>query len=350
MFKHSFCWVIITLSIHFSAIVTAQTYVADTLITDFKKDTLQPFNYSVSVADYREEDPNFISIYEKKKWLFFPVDQIVLTSIPVAKSFENKLNAESGKPFQLDIFEFYIRNNESSFTRSLNLSGSFQLSKIELNGDTTLMGMFYYENLVKNKKKIPVNQSYSEIINAFKTSFIADLNVICSDTLKTEKSSKYHFRQGVGVAQKNLYVAAEAIYGYTFWGFDAEIWFSSPEPAQKFNRNSRIFRYLDYGNRQSVAFSAGVNQFNYRLGSNWLFQNKSVFLLGFNKWNDVDEEMRTLEEIFLFQASMTQRICFNKLDKSGFNIGAGLIEELSYIIYNEPIYSIGVVLSCAYKF
>jgi len=350
MLKHSFFWVFIVLSLQCTISAKGQVYVADTLITDFKKDSLQPFNYSIKVTDFREEGPNFISIYEKKKWLFFPVDQIVLTSLPVAKSFENKLNNVEGKPFQLDIFEFYISNSESSFNRTLSLSGSFQLSKIELNGDTTLMGMFYYENSIKNKKKKPVDQSYSEVINTFKTNFIADLSVICADTLKTEKPSQYHFRKGVGVAPKNLYVAAEAFYGYTFWGFDAEIWFSAPEPAQKFSRNSRIFRYLNYGNRQSVAFSAGVNQFNYRLNSNWLFQNKSVFLLGFNKWNDVDEEMRTIEEIFLFQTSMTQRICFNKLDKSGFVFGAGLIEEASYIIYNDPIFSIGAVLTCSYKF
>lgn len=328
-----------------------QTYVADTLIADLQKDSLLSFNHTLRVSDKRDAHPNFISIYEKKKWLFFPVDQVVLTAQPLAKGFEQQLSGRSSDLYALDIHEFYIKHSESTFKRTLRLDGAFELSKIEPAGDSILLGVFYYGTNVSYKKKgQSIELAYSDILTQFKKEFIYDLNIVSSDTLKNYKKGEYHFRKGASIAPKNFYVSTDVYYGYTFWGFDAEIWFSSPEPSQKFNRKSRMFRYLNYGNRQSVAFSTGVSQLNYRVNEKWLFTNKRAFLIGFNKWNDVDEEMRTLEEMFLFQFSMTQRICYNKLDKSGLVFGVGFIEEASYIIYNTPMVNFGVVLSCAYKF
>ncbi len=328
----------------------AQSYVADTLTAKFTDDTVLRFKHTLSVTDLRDENPNFISIYEKKKWLFFPIDQIVFTSRPLAKSFEYHLNGKNGQPYHLDIYEFYINHSKDMFNHSFSLHGAFQLFKIQPNGDSILMGAFYYEDFFKHKSKENVEKAYSKVINNFKTEFIQDLNTVCSDTTKTINPGQYHFRKGSKVAAKNFYISTDAYYGYTFWGFDAEIWFSSPEPAQKFKRKSRMFRYLNYKNRQSVAFSTGVSYLNYRVNKNWLLQNKSAFLLGFNKWNDIDEAKRTIEEVFLFQYSMTQRITLNRLDKSGIAFGVGLIEEASYIIYNKPIFSVGLVLNCAYKF
>ena len=111
-----------------------------------------------------------------------------------------------------------------------------------------------------------------------------------------------------------------------------------------------MFRYLNYGNRQSVAFSPNVSLFNYRINNNWLFQNKHGFIFGFNKWNDVDEAKRTIEELFLFQYAFSQRITHNSINKNGLVFGLGLFEEASYIIYNDPIFNVGVLLHCAYKF
>ena len=323
---------------------------ADTLIVKFSSDSVLSFNHTMYVDDSREDSPNFISIYEKKKWLFFPVDQIVLLDRPLADGFEYHLNSKKGEPYHLDIHEFYIDNTTSMFKRTLNVNGAFQLSKIQAPGDSLLMGAFYYENSAKFKKKKEVDVAYSEAINNFKSELIRDLNVVCSDSFKTGRQGQNHFRSGSIAAPKNLYVSTDVYYGYTFWGFDAEIYFSSPEPAQRFSRKSRMFRFLQYENRQSAAFSPRVSYLNYRITGKWLFQNKSAFLMGFNKWYDIDEENRTFEEIFLFQYSMIQRFTLNKIDQGGLVFGVGLIEEASYVIYNRPMFNVGLVLNFAYKF
>lgn len=329
-------------------ILKGQSYVADTLYANFKSDTIIKPKKRVSFNDKRDVLPHFISAYEKKKWLFFPVDQIVLTKQPLAAEFENSFNTEEKNPYHIYIYEYNIDHNESMFKRTLNLSGAFELYNTI--NDTTLMGVFYYDFQKKFNKKKAINEAFNTTIHNFKSEFTWDINAVISDTNVQRPLGLNHFRPKQKVAPKNFYLTTDIFYGYSFWGFDAELYFSSPEPAQKFKRKSRMFRYINAGNRQSVAFSSGVKYFNYRLNTDYLFQNKSAFLLGFNKWNDVDEEKRTFEEIFLFQFSMMQRITFNKLDKSGFNIGIGLMEELSYVIYNKPMLNVGILFHCSYKF
>jgi len=328
----------------------AQSYVADTLTINFSSGILKKFPSVLKTLDFRDENPRFVSMFEKKKFLFFPVDQIVLTPKPLTCYFENNLQLNAYPAYQLDIHDFYLHYNESWFNRSVKLNAYMGLSKIDARNDTTYLGIFYYEESKKFKKKDSIAYCYNNLWNRFASGFYSDLSVIVSDSVPNHQTTRYHFRKGQKAAKKNLYISTDVYYGYTFGGIDADIWFSEPEMAQKFKRNPRMFRYLNYGNRQSVGFSAKVSLLNYRINDSWLFQNKHGFIFGFNKWNDVDEAKRTFEELFLFQYALSQRIVYNPLNKSGFIFGVGLMEEASYIIYNDPIFSVGVLFNCAYKF
>ncbi|MGE4288169.1 MAG: hypothetical protein AB7E36_05730 [Salinivirgaceae bacterium] len=328
----------------------SQSYVADTIRINFDDHVFKKFHSGLSATDYREENPHFISVFEKKKWLAFPVDQIVSTTRTLSRYFENPGDTLSNKHYQLSIHDFYINYNESLFKRFLKLNAYIGLSEINKASDTTYLGIFYYEQSDKFNKKDSLRCNYQTVWNSFSTQFYADLSVITSDSIPGNQPFSYHFNPGQKPAPKNFYVSLDSYYGYTFWGIDAEIYFAAPEMAQKFTRNTRMFRYLNYGNRQSVAFSTQVYQFNYRLNEHWLFQNKHGFIFGLNKWNDVDEAKRTFEELFMFQYAFSQRLTYNPLNKNGLTFGIGLMEEASYIIYNEPVFSVALLINCAYKF
>lgn len=75
----SLFWLLLIFSLLITNFIQGQSYIADTVIAKFSTDSVVSFNHSLSVTDFRDEDPRFLSIYEKKKWLFFPVDQIVFT-------------------------------------------------------------------------------------------------------------------------------------------------------------------------------------------------------------------------------------------------------------------------------
>ena len=341
---------IIILSLVLNCKITkGQSYVADTIRVKIQKNDSIKFRHSLKIVDNRIVDHRFISVYEKKKWLFFPIDQIVITNQPVAEGLMSYQKKGSFNKYLLNIHEYYIQQTSSLFKCIFKLNGALELSELD-NTDTTFLGTFYYEQSLQKSKKLTDSTGYSEALNFYTNQIISDLNAVCSDTTEITKPGDYHFRRGVKAAHKNLYITSDVYYGFTFWGFDAEVYFSDPEPSEKFSRKSRMFRYLNYGNRESVAISRKVSLFNYRLSNQWLFQNKHAFLLGFNKWHDIDEEKRTIEEIFLFQLTASQRICYNRLDRKGFTFGIGLMEEASYILYNYPTFSLGFVISCGYKF
>ncbi len=312
-------------------ITVAQTYVADTIRVSLDNQVFEKFHSRLSATDFREENPYFISVFEKKKGLVFPVDQIVNARKPLHSYFANDADTASNKSYHLEIHDFY-------------------LSEINKASDTTYLGIFYYERPEKFNKKDSLLQSYQNVWMSFSTQFYADLSLITSDSIPDNKPFTYHFNPGQKPAPKNFYVSLDGYYGYTFWGIDAEIYFAAPEMAQKFTRNTRMFRYLNYGNRESAAFSTQVSQFNYRLNQRWLFQNKHGFIFGLNKWNDVDEAKRTFEELFLFQYAFSQRLTYNPLNKKGLTFGIGLMEETSYIIYNDPFFSVALLFNCAFKF
>jgi hypothetical protein len=330
-------------------ITKGQSYVADTIRVKIQKNDSILFRHSLKVVDHRIEDPRFVSVYEKKKWLFFPVDQIVTANQPVAEGLMSYQDKESHDKYLLDIHEYYIQQTSSLFKRNFKLNGAFELSELG-NSDTTFLGSFYYEQTLQKSKKLLDSISYSEVLSLYTNLIISDLDAVCNNATKITKSGDYHFRSGAKTAPKNLYLTTDVYHGFNFWGFDAEVYFSDPEPSDKFSRNSRMFRYLNYTNRESMALSGKVTLLNYRLSDQWLFQNKHAFLLGFNNWHDIDEAKRTFEQILLFQLTASQRICYNMLDKKGITFGIGIMEEASYIIYNKPTFNIGFVISCGYKF
>jgi hypothetical protein len=330
-------------------LIKSQSYVADTIrIKTQKKDSIQ-FRYSLKVVDHRIEDPRFISVYEKKKLLFFPIDQIVIDYRPVAEELLSCQNKGSSDNYLLNIHEFYIQQTSSLLKQNFKLNGTLELSELK-NSDTTLMGTFYYEQVLPKSKKLNDSSGFSEALSLYTNQIIHDLNTVCDNVSGINKTGDYHFRKEVKAAPKNLYLTNDTYFGHNFWGLDAEICFSDPEPANKYSRNSRMLRYIKYSNHESMAISSKISLLNYRLSNHWLFQNKHAFLFGFNNWHDIDEAKRTFEELFLFQLTASQKIYYNTLDKKGITFGLGLMEGASYIIHNNPTFNMGFVFSYGYKF
>jgi hypothetical protein len=336
----------LTINLHLSI---GQSYVADTIRIKIQQNDSIKFPHSLKVVDHRMVDPRFISVYEKKKWLFFPVDQIVIANHPIAEDLMRYQDEGSQEDYLLTIHEYYIRQSSLLFKKNFALNAALELSELR-NTDTTLLGTFYYEQALSKSKKTADSTGYAEAHTFYTGQIIHDLDKICNNTTAITKPGDDHFRSGAKAASGNLYLTSDLYVGNNFWGIDAELYFSAPEPADKFSRKSHILRYLNYGNRESMAISGKVSLLNYRLSNKWLFQNKHAFLLGFNKWHDIDEAKRTFEEIFLLQLTATQRIFYNKIDGKGLVFGIGLMEDVSYIIYNEPSFHIGFVMSWGYKF
>lgn len=146
--------VLIILSLVLNGRITkGQSYVADTIRVKFQKNDNIKFRHSLKIVDHRIEDHRFISVYEKKKWLLFPIDQIVITNQPVAEELMSYQNEESFNKYLLNIHQFYIQHTSSLFKSNFKMNSALELSESG-NTDTIFLGTFYYEQTLQKSKKL----------------------------------------------------------------------------------------------------------------------------------------------------------------------------------------------------
>jgi len=334
--------------------VFSQKWVADTIIVNFgASEKIENCSFSISeVTDKRAVYPPFISVFQQKKWLVFPVDQIVQTNDSLSVEIRNKFQSDRAysPSYNVAISQFKINNAKSSNKRVLSLFTTLELSKSGAGGDSALIGTFYYENSFLQKKKEPLQQGYETLIERWSRQFSDDVFLVTNAPNDQISNQLYYFRKGKSAVKKNFYSSAELFGGLNFWGIDGELWFSEPEGNRIFNRGSGVIRYVNHPTFQSIAIGGNVRRWNYRVNEKWLFSNKMVLLMGVNNWKDLKTVPHKFEEIFLFNASIIQQINFNPLDKKGIVAGIGLMEDVHYIFYHPVKFNIGLSLNLAYKF
>lgn len=345
------CFSILSLIAIFSLPLKAQEWVGDTISVCFDyPDSLDNPANVVQIEDKRSRDVHFLSVYEQKKALFFPVDQIVQTKQPLSRVFQREFTSiQTNVPdFNAEIHRFYITKSASMFSDRLKLYATISASGIT---DTLQWGTLYYElPFDYKKKKIPVEEAYNRILQKWGQQFTTDLLEIDSGLDSLPLGDLYHFRRNAEPVQRNFYTGIDVFAGLNFWGVDAELWFSEPEGNRIFNRSMRMMRYVEHPDFRAIAFGRDVRLWNYRINKNWLFTNKIILLFGINNWKDMDTTPHTLEEILYMNVSFTQKIQYNRFDQKGLVFGFGLMEDAHYVIYHKPKLKIGLSLSCSYKF
>ena len=134
-----------------------QKWVADTITIRFgNSERISKCTFNLlQVNDCRKTFPEYISIYEQKKWLFFPVDQIVRTDKPLSAKFIDKFSSEEkiAGNYIASIHQFNIKNTTAMGRRGFTLFSTVELSEIIPKNDTILIGSFYYERSLLQKKK-----------------------------------------------------------------------------------------------------------------------------------------------------------------------------------------------------
>lgn len=332
--------------------VRAQKWVADTIVVELSdiNNGAAPFKLK-NIVDSRGVDPAFISVYEQKKWLFFPVDQIVHTSSPLSKVLLARFKNDTveGLDFDINIKEYCVKNYTSIGARSLSLNAVVELSKNN-SADTSFLGTFYYSDNVKQKKSVSLSDGYQSLFNDWANRFTSDVIGVYNGLDELMSESYYHFRRGKTAIKKNLYLETEFFGGLNFWGLDAALWFSEPESERMFNRSTGLVRYVEHPDFKAIAFGNSVPLWNFRFSNQLLFSHKVAFLLGVNNWKNMDTVDHKLEEILYVNISFAQRLHFNQIDRSGFVFGAGLMEDIYYVIYHQPKIKIALTLNLAYKF
>ncbi len=344
------CFLGLILTIAFFSPLKGQEWVADTISVHFQcGDSLTKSVGFSKVTDLRNVDPRFISVYEKKKWLFFPVDQIVHTHLPLSQGLLDAFSYEKPGVYGLDVHQFYISYSETYFKRQLNL-----FSTLTVNSDngqsSSPTGTFYYEHSFEQKKKEPLIDAYEQLLCEWQKSFASDMLSVGEGLDELVPGSLYHFRRGQQAVKRNFYIETEAFAGLNFWGVDAALWFSEPEGMRSFTRQLGVLRYVEHPTFRAIAIGRNVRMWHYRITQNWVFTNKVAMLMGFNNWKDMKTVAHKLEEVLYFNLSFSQRINYNRFDQSGLVFGLGFMQDMHYVIYHNPKLKIGATMNIAYKF
>lgn len=338
------------LLIAFFSPLKGQEWVADTITVHFQCSDSLTKSFGLSeVADLRNVDPRFISVYEKKKWIFFPVDQIVQTQLPLSQALRSAFPGEKSKTYGIDVHQLYISYSESYFKRHLNLFST--LSIHEENGEgQNHTGTFYYEHSFEQRKKEPLTDAYEQLLCDWQKKFMSDMVSVGENLDELVPGSLYHFRRNQTPVKRNLYVETEVFAGVRFWGTDATLWFSEPESNRSFTRQLGVLRYVEHPTFRAIAIGRNVRMWHYRINNNWVFTNKVAMLMGFNNWKDMDTVAHKLEEVLYFNLSFSQGIKYNRFDKTGMVFGLGIMQDMHYVIYHNPKLNIGANINIAYKF
>jgi len=345
-------WVVLFLLISLTGF--CQKWVADTIVIGLGRCAdVRRLNFDITRAvDHRKIFPEFISVYERKKWLFLPVDQIVITPHPIASCMENKFRSDLfyATDYVVDIHEFNISNSTFFWRRNYTLFATLELSSVSYNQDSSFIGTFYYECNYSQKRKENISSGYEELIDRWSKQFENDLICVEKNFDKNFHDLFYYYRPGHSAKRKNFYVASNFFIGSHFWGLEGELWFAEPEGQRLFKRNSEVMRFVNHDDFQAIAMGRTVRHLNYRLNDKLLLTNKFTFLIGVNRWKDMDVVSHKLEEILFFDFSMSQRINFNPIDQSGIVFGLGTMEDLYYVVYHKVKFELGLSFSLAYKF
>ncbi|MBN1599188.1 MAG: hypothetical protein JW894_12915 [Bacteroidales bacterium] len=343
---------IITLSIGGSYDCYGQKLLPDTIFVDFVNDSL----ISVEgigiqeVKDIRNEDPRFVRYETKNKFLFIPVDQEIYLKKPLPDELSSGIPKTGERNYQLIIDKFEVVKKSRRFSSSILLTADIEVYKY-LKDTICFIGTYIYDHqYIPAGKKENVKESTENLLSQWHTEFKLDLLDLKSDFPENSDPSEQNYFTDPDI--KSLYMNAQAgmFTGYNWWGLQGEVFFSRPETSRKSRYTAGILRYNNNEDYESYAVGKRSEHYYFRRSDRWLFDLDMNFLLGFCKWKDVETDDPTLYQIIDFELSSIQSITYNKSNKKGLLMKAGIVENLMYVIDKQPKLQVGIYAGLGYKF
>jgi hypothetical protein len=143
-------------------------------------------------------------------------------------------------------------------------------------------------------------------------------------------------------------IMASGAAGLNFWQIDAEIYFTRPETNLSNWFTGSFVRYQNTPDFEMFGFGKKCEHFTKRLSGKTILDISSNLILGLNKWKKTEDIK--LWQIFQLSLSSAQTLNFDRINKSGFIVKAGLFENIFYIPIEKVGFQIGPYLSVGYKF
>jgi len=320
---------------HFS--IYSQRFISDSLMVQFGENNVEKIHASIdTIIDHRNTKPNCISISEKIKYIYVPIDYRILITKPLSVNLHDLFtNSSDSTKYRLEIKEFNIHTKPNLFQNNYSLNSIIAIYSVE-NKIDTYEGTLVYENnseIWKNSKQ--PQKEYESFVDSWKKDFIKDMNVIVKNTSNDFAYKCPNLIKQQSGFDKNMLLSTDIAIGRDSWIIDGEIMFSGPEPKREFRREGNLLRYRHDKRYEAIEFSIVNKQFNYRINDQFVFIAKPKLFWGLNNWNENEYRKHGFEDILLLDCSVSQTLLFNPFYKKSIIFGVGVMENVNYI-YSEP--------------
>ncbi|MBN2010937.1 hypothetical protein JW960_16430 [candidate division KSB1 bacterium] len=301
-----------------------------------------------SVIDERDEAPHVLARDEIIKYSFIPLDLVIYTQRTLADAIYESLShsptADTFRSLTLGITQFKLTKVTSTLIYPhYQVNAAINLYQRDATGERHCAGQLLYETMIrapifKNNYKTGLER----VIAKWQQEFRADLS---SDVL-SDFCALDNFRTcGYSGRPANLMITTNAAIGTFGETADLQLYFSNREARPWFYRSGGYnVRYRNADDFESIEFGLSNDYLNYRFHPNWVFQGKSLIMIGFNRWKDINVKKHKLYDAMIADYSLGQLIQFNPFDRSSLVCGFGLQQDVMYI------YSKGIQINVAIQF
>ena len=312
----------------------------DSLLIDFGKYESIHINAFVdTIRDLRNMPPKCVAITEKNKYVFVPVDNLVVTKKPISSEissmFLQKPDSNLTKKYRIEINEFNIGSRKGMLQTVYTCNSAISVYSLDSTMKPHFSGTLLYENTISIfPKKKHLELGYENVIDNWKEQFADDFQKINTCYGQDSVCQLPNFRKEINAAKKNMFVNMETCIGSGSFLIDGEIIFSRPESQKDFFRSAYSLRYRNEKKYEAFETSIYNKQKYHRLSDEFLLILKSGFFVGFNRWKGDEYKNHGLEDVFLLNCSACQNIVWNRFFKNGITLGAGIMEDVTFI-YSE---------------
>jgi hypothetical protein len=337
----------------------SQKFISDTLIVSRPKDSVTSWiRYPlIQVKDLREGNAALLWITEKKRFGYIPVDHYVMMEVPLDTLIDELFirNSKSkNEGFTVNIRKFAVSKRKGRFFPAYSLNAIFDIYKVTADAShaDTIAGILVYdEDVPVRGKPKGAGMKEQQLIGQWEKKFKEDINKIGIYKRQKNYDLPYNFFSFETKIKTSLYTSVHYIQGLDFWILEGHILFSEPEAGTRFFRNGQIVRYRNEKTFESIAFGGNSEHLQYRLNNRWLADINSNFLIGINKWKDMDETEHPIWHVLLLDFSLAQYIRYVPFNsKPSFIFGGGIIEDFYYVPDGNFKFKPGISVQLGYRF
>lgn len=334
-----------------------QTFVQDTLKVQFPRLIEGPNSFTIeAVTDLRDGSSDVLGISETTHYVFVPVDLIICLDQPLAETVQSilsRVNADSNQPtFQLAIEDFDVSRRSGSWIYPhYRVSAAIKVHGQTPSGREKEVRLLYESKsrtkFFGDKPKV----GYKKVLGKFSGELAHDLDQLVRTQNWNSLLKNPRFHLGLKMPKRNhLIWQADGFYGSKGWLMDVSLLFVQREAEKKFYQGrGKFLRYRNMDDYESIEYGLSIDRWNMRFHEYWMFECKSIFALGINKWKDIDTVDHKFYDAFLLDFSLSQGFIFNPLHTSGLTFGIGVMENLFYVYSKGLEFQAGVFVRAGVK-